>query len=136
MYEIFEHTADFGLRVWAADLPTLFTEAASALFSAFVVNRGGISPIESVNITLPPADPDDLLHDWLSELLYLFYTRRMVFCRFEVQLNDSGLEGSVWGEKIDRQRHEIEIEVKAVTWHGLKIEKIPDGWLAEVIIDI
>jgi SHS2 domain-containing protein len=136
MHEIFEHTADFGLRIRSPDLETLFAEAAEALFSSFVVNRGGISPVESVNVALPPAPPEELLHDWLSELLYLFAVRRMVFCSFEVRLTDRGLTGIARGEKIDRCRHEIEMEVKAVTWHGLKIEKTPDGCLAEVIVDI
>jgi SHS2 domain-containing protein len=136
MHEIFEHTADFGLRIRSPDLETLFAEAAEALFSAFVVNRGGISPVENVNVALPPADPEELLHDWLTELLYLFCTRRMVFCQFEVQLTDGGLTGIARGEKIDKKRHEIEMEIKAITWHGLKIEKTPDGYLAEVIVDI
>jgi SHS2 domain-containing protein len=136
MHEIFEHTADFGLRIRAPDLNALFAEAAKALFSAFVANRGGISPVETVNISLPAAEPEELFHDWLGELLYLFHTRRMVFCEFEVRFTDHGLEGIARGERIDRQRHEIEIEVKAVTWHGLKIEKTPQGYLAEVIVDI
>jgi SHS2 domain-containing protein len=136
MHEIFEHTADFGLRIRAPDLNALFAEAAEALFSAFVTNRGGISPVETVSISLPAAEPEELFHDWLSELLYLFHTRRMVFCEFEVRFTDHGLEGIARGERIDRQRHEIEIEVKAVTWHGLKIEKTPQGYLAELIVDI
>ncbi|MBN2580555.1 MAG: archease [Pirellulales bacterium] len=136
MHEIFEHTADFGLRIRAPDLCTLFAEAAEALFSAFVANRGGISPVESVTVSLPTADPEELLHDWLSELLFLFSTRRIVFCQFEVRFTDAGLEGIARGEKIDRKRHEIELEVKAITWHGLKIEKTPEGYLAEVIVDI
>jgi SHS2 domain-containing protein len=136
MHEIFEHTADFGLRIRSPDLNTLFSEAAEALFSAFVVNRGGISPVESVKVSLPPGEPEELLHDWLSELLYLFCTRRMVFCEFEVLFSGGDLAGIARGEKIDKKRHEIEMEVKAITWHGLKIEKIPDGYLAEVIVDI
>jgi SHS2 domain-containing protein len=136
MHEIFEHTADIGLRIRAPDLSALFAEAAEALFSAFVANPGGISPAESISVSLPAADPEELLHDWLSELLYLFHTRRMVFCGFEVRFSENGLEGIARGERIDRERHEIEIEVKAVTWHGLKIEPTPDGYLAEVIVDI
>jgi SHS2 domain-containing protein len=136
MHETFEHTADLGLRIRAPDLNALFAEAAVALFSAFVANREGIAPVESVNVALPAAEPEELLHDWLAELLYLFHTRRMVFCEFEVRFTDHGLEGIARGEKIDRKRHEIEIEVKAITWHGLKIKKTPDGYLAEVIVDI
>jgi SHS2 domain-containing protein len=136
MHEIFEHTADFGLRIRSPDLNALFAEAAAALFSAFVANHGGISPVESVTVSLPAADPEELLHDWLSELLFLFHTRRMVFCEFEVRFSVGGLEGIARGERIDWKRHEIEFEVKAITWHGLKIEKTPDGWLAEVIVDI
>jgi SHS2 domain-containing protein len=46
------------------------------------------------------------------------------------------MSGAAWGEPLDRARHVLEHEVKAITYHGLRVEKIADGWLAEVIVDI
>ena len=47
-----------------------------------------------------------------------------------------GLTARAWGEPLDRTRHDLQHEVKAITYHGLRVEPAPDGWLAEVIVDI
>ncbi len=137
MYEQFEHTADLGLRIRAASLEELFAEAAHALTDTLVAQRGSVRPSERRAIQLETADRVDLLHDWLAELLYLFADERMLFSRFDVSLLPDGLEAIAWGELLDPNRHEIELEIKAITYHGLKIEPTADGeWLAEVIVDL
>jgi SHS2 domain-containing protein len=136
MYETFEHTADLGLRIRSADLNTLFTEAAQALFSALVENLDTVAPQRRLDVTIAGDDREYLLFDWLKELLYRFDAEHLLFSRFEVQVTDTGLQGSAWGEPLDRDRHELAHEVKAITYHGLRVEPTPDGWLAEVIVDI
>jgi SHS2 domain-containing protein len=136
MYETFDHTADVGLRVRSADLKGLFEDAARALFSVLVANPDTIRSVEEISFTLAGDRRDDLLFDWLAELLFVFDTRRMVFSRFDVDLHDSGLSATVGGEPVDRDRHELDVEVKAITYHGLKVERDGDGWLAEVIVDL
>ena len=61
---------------------------------------------------------------------------RATFGSLEVHVTDAGLTGTAWGEPLDRERHQLEHEVKAITYHGLRVEQTPDGWLAEVIVDI
>ncbi len=136
MYETFEHTADLGLRIRSADLNTLFAEAAQALFSALVENLDAVAPLRRLDVTIAGNDREYLLFDWLKELLYRFDAEHLLFSRFEVQVTDTGLQGSAWGEPLDRERHELAHEVKAITYHGLRVEQTPDGWLAEVIVDI
>jgi SHS2 domain-containing protein len=136
MYETFEHTADLGLRVRAPDLDRLFAEAGEALFSAVVEDLSAVRPLESAEVRLQGDDREYLLFDWLKGLLYLFDGEHRLFSRFEVRLRPDGLDGVAWGEPLDRQRHELSHEVKAITYHGLKVEQTPDGWLAEVIVDI
>jgi SHS2 domain-containing protein len=136
MMEFFDHTADLGLRARAAGLDDLFTEAARALFSAIVEDLGTVVPSQRLEIRLAGTDKEYLLFDWLKTLLYHFDAEHLLFSRFEVNVDDNGLEGAAWGEPMDRSRHEMNHEVKAVTYHGLKVEKTPDGWLAEVIVDI
>mgnify|MGYP001055299419 CR=1 FL=1 len=136
MYEHFEHTADLGLRICAADLEELFAEAGRALTDALVAQPGAVEPRQSRTIRLEASEQPDLLHDWLAELLYLFDTERMLFSRFDVSLAPGSLAATVWGEPADLRRHEIEIEIKAITYHGLKIERTADGWQAEVIVDL
>ncbi len=136
MYEMFEHTADLGLRVRAADLDTLFAEAAEALFAALVEDLGTVVASQRVEVRLPPDDREYLLFDWLKALLYHFDAEHLLLSRFEVRVGEGGLTGSAWGEPLDRTRHELAHEVKAITYHGLRVERTADGWLAEVIVDI
>jgi SHS2 domain-containing protein len=136
MYETFEHTADLGLRIRAADLDTLFVEAAQALFSAVVEDLATVRPLQRFDVQLQGDEIDYLLFDWLRELLYHFDAEHLLFGKFEVQVKDDGLTASAWGEPLDRSRHNMEHEVKAITYHGLRVEKIGDQWEAEVIVDI
>lgn len=136
MFETFEHTADLGLRVRAADLESLFAEAGQALFAAILDNPSHVRPVRRVSIHVGGGDREYLLFDWLNELLYRFEVGRLVFARFEVRLSAEGLEAEAWGEPLDPSRHRLAREVKAVTYHGLKLAAVPDGWLAEVVVDI
>ena len=136
MYELFEHTADLGLRVQAADLDTLFAEAAEALFAALVEDLGTVVASQRVEVRLPPDDREYLLFDWLKALLYHCDAEHLLLSRFEVHVGDDGLTGAAWGEPIDPARHDLSHEVKAITYHGLRVEQVEGGWLAEVIVDI
>src|SRR5579875_2317471 len=136
MYETFDHTADLGLRIRAADLNTLFAEAGRALFAVLVENLDAVLPRQRLEITIAGSDCEYLLFDWLRELLYHFEVEHLLLSRFSVNVGADGLQGQAWGEPLDRQRHELAHEVKAITYHGLRVEQTPDGWLAEVIVDI
>jgi SHS2 domain-containing protein len=136
MYEFFEHTADLGLRVRAPNLDALFAEAAQALFAAIVEDIAAVRPLQQVEVQLTGSDREYLLFDWLKELLYRFDAEHLLFSRFEVHVQNEGLTGAAWGEPLDRSRHELAHEVKAITYHGLRVERTPDGWQAEVIVDI
>jgi len=136
MYEVFDHTADIGLRVSAPDRPTLFAEAGRALFSLLVVNQDTVQAVERREYELAGEQDEYLLFDWLSELLYTFETEHLLWCEFQVELGPAGLRAVCRGEPVDRARHELDHEVKAITYHGLKVEPSGAGWLAEVIVDI
>ncbi len=136
MYEIFEHTADLGIRARGADLPELFADAARGLFSILVANLDAVRPAKERRFQLFGDNLEELLHDWLTELLYTFSVRRMAFVRFNVDVSPRGLSARARGEPINPDRHKIDAEVKAVTWHALKVEQDADGWIAEVIVDV
>jgi SHS2 domain-containing protein len=136
MHEVFEHTADLGLRIRAANLDTLFAEAAQALFEAIVADLASVQPLRRVDIRLEGDDGEYLLFDWLKELLYRFDAEHLLFGKFEAQVQGNRVIGSAWGEPLDRERHQLEHEVKAITYHALRVEQTSEGWLAEVIVDI
>jgi SHS2 domain-containing protein len=136
MYETFEHTADLGLRIRGGDLGALFAEAARALFSVIVTNLDAVRPLQQFDFHLEGEHIDDLLHDWLDELLFTFSTRYVLLSQFDVSVRDNVLTGIGRGEALDPARHELDLEVKAITYHGLKVQPEGEGWLAEVIVDV
>jgi len=136
MHEHFEHTADLGLRIRAADLDTLFVEAAQCLFGAVVEDLATVRSLQKVEVRLDANEIDYLLFDWLRALLYHFDAEQILFGQFEVHVSEAGLTASAWGEPLDRARHNLEHEVKAITYHGLRVEKVGAGWEAELIVDI
>src|ERR1700733_3880159 len=136
MHENFAHTADLGLRVRAADLDKLFVEAAQCLFSAVVEDLATVRPLQKIDVQLPPDDIELLIFDWLRQLLYHLDAEHLRFGKFEVHVAEAGVTASAWGEPLDRARHNLEHEVKAITYHGLRVEKIGSEWEAEVIVDI
>jgi SHS2 domain-containing protein len=136
MYETFDHTADLGLRIRAADLPTLFAEAGQALTHLLVENLGGVQSVRRVEWTLPREELTFLLFDHLASVLRHFEEDRLLLAFFEVRLTDTHLHVVALGESLDRARHEADHEVKAITYHGLRVEPEGDGWIAEVIVDI
>ncbi|MEW6733484.1 MAG: archease [Acidobacteriota bacterium] len=136
MYEIFEHTADLGLRITAPDLNSLFAQTAEAFFSLIVENLSEVHAEQQIDFQITGEDKAYLLFDWLNELLYTFDTRHLLLCQYNVEVDETGLRAQAWGEKLDINRHQLDHEIKAITYHELKVEQISYGWQAEVIVDI
>jgi len=136
MFEVFEHTADLGLRVQAPSLDALFAEAARGLFSILVTNLNDVQCVLERRYDLQDDECDYLLFDWLDELLYTFETENLLFARFDVSIDEHGLHATARGEPMDLQRHHMDHEVKAITYHGLQVEQSGDVWFAELIVDI
>lgn len=136
--ETFDHTADVGLRIRAADLDDLFRTAAEGLFDYVVANRDEVRTTETESVMLTADSPGDLLVAWLNELIFRLETRHRLYTRFDVRVDGEcgSLEATIAGEPIDRDRHWLDHEVKAVTHHGLCVGREAGGCVAEVILDI
>ncbi len=136
MFEILEHTADAGLRVRAPDVNGLFTEAARGLFALMVEDLPQDAAPVQLTLTLAARTLEDLLHDWLSELLYDFERRHLVPREFNVEIRGTCLHANIGSEMLDLSRYPPTHEVKAVTYHHLAVRPVAEGWEAEVIVDI
>jgi len=136
MFEVFEHTADLGLRVRSDSLDALLVDAARGLFSLIVTNLDEVKPVQERKIQIVASEPEYLLFDWLNELLYTFDVERLLLSEFTVQAHPDGLSATCRGEFMQPDRHEMDHEVKAITYHGLKVQRDGNGWLAELIVDI
>jgi SHS2 domain-containing protein len=136
MFEVFDHTADLGLRIQAGDLNSLFAEAGRALLAVVVSNPDAVQPREQVSVRVNGEKPEYLFVDFLTELLFLFESKQFLASEFKIVSDERGLTATVRGETCDPDRHQLAHEVKAVTYHGLVVAESPDGWWAEVILDI
>ena len=137
MFEHFDHTADLGLRVRAATLEELLVDAGRGLLAMIVANPEAVRPLHTKTIALAASEPAYLLFDWLSELLFVFESEKLLLSDFEIQLQgDTGLVAVCRGEPMEQPRHIMDHEVKAITYHGLRVEQHDGMWFAEVIVDI
>jgi SHS2 domain-containing protein len=136
MHEVFEHTADLGLRVVAPSLEALFAEAGEGLFEILAGDIEQIRPREERAFDVPGTDPAWLLLDWTTELLAAFTVDKMLFREFAVTVHETGLRGMARGEPYDPTAHTLAHEIKAVTQHELDVHETSTGWEATLIVDI
>jgi SHS2 domain-containing protein len=101
---------------------------------SLIADLSTVKPIGEVEVRLEADDLSTLLLRWLSELLYVHETQRLLFSSFEVHVVGKSLKGRARGETIDKKRHELKLAIKAVTRHGLTVD--PEKGIAEVIFDI
>jgi SHS2 domain-containing protein len=135
-YREIEHTADLGVEITAADLPALFASAGEALY-ALIADPATIEIREAIKVSATGANPEDLLHTWLCELLALFNVEGFVGKRCEITyISDGQVQGRVSGEKLDLKRHAFHTEIKGITYHDFKVWQEAGAWHARVIFDV
>lgn len=135
-YELLEHTADIRVRITAKDLAGLFTNAARALFDILAAKRRSrFSSPKTLTIKKSADSVGELLVAWLSELLSLSDARGLIFTGFRIKkLSEKQIEARVTGHK--KEDFRVKTEIKAATYHELKVEKMKSGWQAEVLFDV
>lgn len=137
MYEYFDHTADIGLRIESPTLEGLFADAARGLAELLCPETEKIRPALERTISLKSDTLAYLLFDFLAEILFLFEQDRFLVSALEVEIEgNERLAARLFGEKMNPARHPMGMEVKAVTYHGLEVQRTGSGFSATVILDI
>jgi len=133
-----EHTADVKFHAAGETLDEAFASAALALFET-MVDTSQVRPSTSVQLELEAEDVEELLYDFLHELLFAFDADGMVFSKFDVSI----WHGVGWklscecaGEHFEPLRHAPRTEVKAITLHELSVKSTTDGYELTVVLDI
>lgn len=135
--EMIDHTADLGLQVTAPDLPQLFAAVALAMRDLMVSASPSPRSSEHLALHVTANDWSELMLDWLRELLYLWHSRKQLLQAVQIQhLSPFELKVRVELEIYDADRHILEHELKAVTWHQFDVQKTPEGWCCRVIFDV
>jgi SHS2 domain-containing protein len=135
-FQILEHPADIGFQAWGRTQAELFENAALALFS-LSCELSTVHDTESRPVEVTASDLESLLYAWLAELVAIAEADHFVFRRAVVSFADSSrIRATVYGEPLDRGRHHSGTHIKAVTFHQLHVRETPDGWSAQVFLDL
>ncbi len=135
-FEIIEHPADIGFIAYGGTAEELFANAALALVW-LTCELLTIEEILAIDIEVTGADNESLLFAWLAEVLALADAQQLVFKRATVrEISKGKLQGTLYGESMDRTRHQTKTYIKAVTMHQLRVENTPEGWRAQVFLDV
>ena len=135
-WEHLEHGADIGVRGYGGSLSEAFTQAALAM-SSVVTDLDKIDLDESIEIECDAPEFDLLLLDWLNEIVYQMATRKMLFGRFDVQIEGHRLHATLFGEIADPGKHQPAVEIKGATFTELKVCQTGNGeWVAQCVIDV
>jgi SHS2 domain-containing protein len=136
-FRVLEHTADIGFEAFGASREAVFCNAGRALMG-LIIDLESVQPRDRILCLARAPEPQGLLVNWLSEILYLQDTEGWLFRDFEIDsLQDQSISAAGQGERFERARHHIKLLVKAITYHQLVLEKTLDGpWRAQVYVDI
>jgi tRNA nucleotidyltransferase (CCA-adding enzyme) len=135
-WEHFEHRADIGVRGYGSTLDEAFEQAAMALIG-IVTDVDRVHEQTSVVISCTEPDRELLFVDWLNALIYEMATRRLLFRRFEVDIDPQGrLTARAYGEPIDVRRHQPAVEIKGATYTELRVRERDGLWSAQCVVDV
>jgi len=134
-WEHFPHDADVGVRGFGPTPAEAFAQAALALTA--VITRVPVEPLVAVSVKCEAPDIEMLFVDWLNAIIYEMAVRRMLFARFAVEIADTSLSATIWGEPVDVARHSPACEPKGATYTALRVKQEADGtWSAACIVDV
>lgn len=139
IYELIEHTADIGVRIRAKDLKGLFQNAARAMFDIIAEKRPQTKDrrpqTKKIYLKQKADDLEELFVNWLNELLSLSAAKELIFFDFKIdKLDERNIEAQAFGYSI--ANYKLNTEIKAATYHQLKIKEDKNGWEAELIFDV
>jgi len=130
-----DHTADVLFTAEAATLEELFAECGIAVEET-QINLDGVLTTETKTFTVKGKDEESLLFEFLDELLFYKDAEQLIFKEFDIKIKNNKLTCIAKGEKIDREKHEQKVDVKAITMHMFELKKTKEGYTAKVLIDI
>ena len=135
-YKLIEHTADIGIKAFGKNLEESFENASKAMFD-LITDNSIIDNVGQYNIQIEAPDLEQLLVDWLSELLFLNTAKNIVFGYFKIQIDEkyNRLNAEISGENFNLSKHKIGLEIKAVTYHMLEVNN-KHPFYTQVIFDI
>ncbi len=138
-YRRLDHTSDLKAEIYGACLPELFANAAFYLFDT-MVDLPCLGAEQTRTVELESPNLEELLLDWLRELLFLFSTRSFAVARVDigtlVESNPCRLVARLYGDDYDPGRHGLNLEIKTPTYHQYELDRTADGYRATIVFDV
>ena len=138
-YKYLEHTADILFQAEASSLEELFRQCALAVEES-MVDVQKVKPLRKVQIKHKNKNIDYLLFDFLCDLNYYKDAKQLMFSKFDLEIkkvkDEYRLMCRAWGEKLDVNKHNPKVDIKAITLHMFEVKQTKKGWFAQVLVDI
>jgi SHS2 domain-containing protein len=134
-FEYISTTADGGFKIWAPDLKNFFKQAALALFT-MMTDLKFVEERQTYKVEIQSQNLEELMIQWLNELIYLYDYHHVFLKSFQIEhIDQQYLRALVSGETINMDKHPLDLEVKAATYHGFAIKQ-DEGYHATIIVDL
>jgi len=135
-YRITTRQNELAVRIVGNSQADLFANSGFALFEV-MADIDKIEAAERLSLEVEGSDRDDLMVNWIRELLYLYQGSGYLLKEFKInEVKDTLVKAEVAGEKIDPDRHEIKQEIAAVAFHKSRMQKTGNQWIAQVIFEV
>jgi len=133
-------TADVAFEARANTLNDLFISASEALLNIMVIDINSVSNQTTKSISLESESKEMLLFDFLQELIFLKDSEQLLLRLKKVKIMESVTKCAanflLCGERINPEKHDLVVDVKAVTMHIFSLSQKGDDWVATVVLDI
>ena len=133
-------TADVAFEAWGATLEEMFVAAADATTNVMITDLETIARRDRRTLRVTAEEVDMLLFGLLQELIFYKDAERLLLRVSSVKIEEEPgqlvVSAEAYGEELNPAKHELIVDVKAVTLHRFKVGPVPGGWEASVILDI
>jgi len=135
-WEHFDHDADIGVR-GVGDSPAAAFEQAAIAMTAVITEPAEVKALQSVEVSCRAPELELLLVDFLNSVVFETATRQVLFSRFDIEIEDTKLTATAYGEAVDIGRHHPAAEIKGATLTALDVHRNEDGrWVAQCVVDV
>ncbi len=139
-YNFIDHTADIAVEVKGDTIEDLFIASASA-WQESVIEKNELNSSVKKQINIEDLSHEELLVHFLDELNFLLLTKKWILAKINKieikKIEDKfNLKADITGENINEKRHQIKVEIKAVTFHQMEIKKINSKYSTRIVFDI
>jgi len=130
--------ADVAFEASGRTLKELFESAGMAVTNTMVKDLKKVRPKVMKTIKLKADTIENLLFNFLQEIVFLKDAKLLLLSKFSVKIDEKkiSLTAKASGEKLDMEKHELLVDVKAVTMHNFEVKKEKNKWVARVILDV